>query len=251
MKVIIFGATGAVGHSVTKAAVRENHDVTLFVRNKAKLEALLGSDILSHCRVIEGDALESSSVREALRGHSAAINASGHAKDGHQFHLLFKGIVEAAAECLDPPKRLWMLGGVTALDVPGSLDTSEALNDLPILYRTPYRTHTENYGVLLSDIASSLDWSMMCPGVLYEVDQRPATAPAGPLHTFTDAAQISLPTWALSKWCPKVLVSLLAIRQLGSFTVGLADVADVIVGNLRAGEFFKKRVGLKRDPTSA
>lgn len=51
MKVIIFGATGAVGHSVTKAAVREKYDVTLFVRNKAKLEALLGSEILSHCRV--------------------------------------------------------------------------------------------------------------------------------------------------------------------------------------------------------
>ncbi|BDA46907.1 hypothetical protein COCOBI_09-3600 [Coccomyxa sp. Obi] len=251
MKVIIFGATGAVGHSLAKAAVRENHDVTLFVRSKAKLEGLLGPEILNHCRVIEGDALEYNSVREGLRGHSVAINAAGHAKDGHQFHLLFKGIVEAAAEALEPPKKLWMLGGVTALDVPGSPDTLKALNDLPILYRTPYRIHTENYGVLLSDIASSLDWSMLCPGVLYEADERPATAPAGPVQTFTDAAQISLPPWALGKWCPRVVVSLLAIRQLGSFTVGLADVADVIVGNLGAGKFSKKRVGLKRDPASA
>ena len=135
------------------------------------------------------------------------------------------GIVEAAAECLDPPKKLWMLGGVTALDVPGSPDTSKGLNDLPILYRTPYRLdtipdtqqefdahvlhvnkglatvqelscnttqslgdlesrayhlhacriHTENYGVLLSDIASSLDWSMMCPGA---VCRQPLLPPA-------------------------------------------------------------------------
>lgn len=42
-------------------------------------------------QVIEGDASKASSVREALRGHSVAINAAGHAKDGHQFHLLFKG----------------------------------------------------------------------------------------------------------------------------------------------------------------
>ena len=42
-------------------------------------------------QVIEGDASEASSVREALRGHSVAINAAGHAKDGHRFHLLFKG----------------------------------------------------------------------------------------------------------------------------------------------------------------
>lgn len=250
MRVIILGATGAVGQNLAKAAVRENHEVTLFVRNKAKLEEVLAPDILSQCKVIEGDALDAKSVRKGFRGHSVAINAAGHAKDGHQFHLLFKGIIEAAAECLEPPKRLWMLGGVTALDVPNLLDTSKALNDLPILYRTPYRIHTENYGVLLSDIASSLDWSMMCPGVLYETDGRPATAPAGPLQTFTDEVQLSLPTWALNKWCPRILISMLAIRQLGSFTVGLADVADVIVGKLGAGQFSKKRVGLRRDPAS-
>lgn len=28
------------------------------------------------------------------------------------------------------------------------------------------RIHTENYGVLLSDVASSLDWSMICPGAV-------------------------------------------------------------------------------------
>ena len=51
MKVIILGATGAVGQSLAKATVREKHEVTLFVRNKAKLEALLGSELLSQCRV--------------------------------------------------------------------------------------------------------------------------------------------------------------------------------------------------------
>lgn len=44
-----------------------------------------------------------------------------------------------------------MLGGVTALDVPSSLDTSKALNDLPILYRTPYRLDTINDTQQLSD----------------------------------------------------------------------------------------------------
>ena len=87
-------------------------------------------------------------------------------------------------------------------------------------------------------------------GVLYETDKKPATAPAGPLQTFEDEAQILLPNWALSRWCPGIILSLLAIRQLGSFTVGLADVADVIVGNLGAGNFSKKRVGLKRNPAS-
>ncbi len=113
--------------------------------------------------------MDGAAVRQAVRGHSVAINAAGHAKDGQQFHLLFKGtdvcnplywwlrchfphashrqeagclsvgIVEAVAECLEPPKKLWMLGGVTALDVPGSSDKLKSFNDLPMLYRTPYR----------------------------------------------------------------------------------------------------------------
>jgi len=51
MKVIIFGATGLVGRNLAKAAVRDKHDVTLFVRNKAKLEGLLPADVLNQCKV--------------------------------------------------------------------------------------------------------------------------------------------------------------------------------------------------------
>lgn len=42
-------------------------------------------------QVIEGDAMDAASVRQGMRNHSCAINAAGHAKDGHHFHLLFKG----------------------------------------------------------------------------------------------------------------------------------------------------------------
>ena len=92
---------------------------------------------------------------------------------------------------------------------------------------------------------------VLCSGVLYEADKKPAAAPAGPLHTFTEEAEISLPQWALSKWCPRIVISLLTIRQIGTFTVGLSDVADVILSNLGQGSFSKKRVGLKRSPASA
>lgn len=83
---------------------------------------------------------------------------------------------------------------------------------------------------------------------MYEADKKPANAPSGPLHTFTKEAEVSLPSWALSKWCPRIVISLLIIRQFGSYTVGLADAADVMVGNLGTGTFSKKRVGLKRAP---
>ncbi len=47
--------------------------------------------------------------------------------------------MEAAAEALDAPKRLWMLGGITAMDVPGLRGLKAAINDLPVIYRLPYR----------------------------------------------------------------------------------------------------------------
>jgi hypothetical protein len=91
----------------------------------------------------------------------------------------------------------------------------------------------------------------LCSGVLYEADKKPASAPAGPVHTFIEDAEISLPQWALSKWCPRIVVSLLTIKQIGTFTVGLSDVADVILGNLGPGTFSSKRVGLKRTLAAA
>ena len=39
-------------------------------------------------QVIEGDAMDAASVRQGMCNHSCAINAAGHAKDGHHFHLL-------------------------------------------------------------------------------------------------------------------------------------------------------------------
>lgn len=88
---------------------------------------------------------------------------------------------------------------------------------------------------------------MALTGAMYSEGQRPASAPAGQLETFTEDAQLALPGWTLSNWCPRIILSLLAIRQIGSFTVGLADAANVIVENLDSGVFSRKRVGLKRN----
>ena len=48
---IIFGATGAVGQHVARAAVHKEHEVTLYVRSRARLEGLLPADVLQKCKV--------------------------------------------------------------------------------------------------------------------------------------------------------------------------------------------------------
>lgn len=53
-KVIVFGATGSLGKYIVKALMKvESTDVTLFVRNKAKLT----SEAIEHCHVVVGDAM--------------------------------------------------------------------------------------------------------------------------------------------------------------------------------------------------
>lgn len=64
-KVIVFGATGSLGKYIVKALMNmESAEVTLFVRNKAKLS----SGVISKCHVVVGDALNEDDVRRAIQG---------------------------------------------------------------------------------------------------------------------------------------------------------------------------------------
>lgn len=64
-KIIVFGATGSLGKYVVGALMNvEQADVTLFVRNKAKLSA----EAAARCRVVVGDAMNPDDVRNAVKG---------------------------------------------------------------------------------------------------------------------------------------------------------------------------------------
>ena len=64
-KVIVFGATGSLGKYIVKALMNvEQAEVTLFVRNKAKLP----DEVINKCHVFVGDALNPEDVRNAVAG---------------------------------------------------------------------------------------------------------------------------------------------------------------------------------------
>jgi uncharacterized protein len=71
MKVIVFGATGRVGESFVKKATEAKHDVTVFVRNAAKLKA-------ESVKIYEGSATDEQAVCRAMRdGFDAVIVCLG------------------------------------------------------------------------------------------------------------------------------------------------------------------------------
>ena len=72
MRILIFGAAGGTGRQLVDQALERAHQVTVFVRNPAKLtlrHALLG--------VVQGDVQRAETIRAAVPGHDAVLSALG------------------------------------------------------------------------------------------------------------------------------------------------------------------------------
>src|SRR5215211_4661440 len=72
MKVLIIGATGATGKILMREALEKGYEVTALARNPS---AVASEDHL--LRVVEGNALEASSLEAAVAGQDAVLSALG------------------------------------------------------------------------------------------------------------------------------------------------------------------------------
>ncbi|MBK7339969.1 MAG: NAD(P)H-binding protein [Saprospiraceae bacterium] len=75
-KVIILGASGSLAPYVIEALKQlQNVEITLFVRNKSRLS----NSVAEGCTVIEGDAMNYNSVKNAITGHQIVyVNLAGN-----------------------------------------------------------------------------------------------------------------------------------------------------------------------------
>ncbi|EDX86816.1 3-beta hydroxysteroid dehydrogenase/isomerase family [Synechococcus sp. PCC 7335] len=75
MKLVIFGATGSIGQQVVDQALAQEHTVTAFVRDPAKLETQH-----PNLRLFQGDVMNLSSVEQAVEGQDAVVCVLGSGK---------------------------------------------------------------------------------------------------------------------------------------------------------------------------
>ena len=78
MKVAIFGATGFSGKAILNAAISQQHQVTVLVRNKS---AILIQD--KNLNIIEGNVLDRNTVAEVLKNNDAVIQCLGAGGKGN------------------------------------------------------------------------------------------------------------------------------------------------------------------------
>lgn len=89
-KVIVVGASGSLARFVIEALKKhEDVELTLFVRNKRRLQV----DSASNCLVIEGDAMDFNSIKNAIAGQDIVyVNLAGN------LEIMTSNIVRAMKE---------------------------------------------------------------------------------------------------------------------------------------------------------
>lgn len=217
---------------VVKAGLGAGLQVTAFVRDASRLKSALSgssSGAPDGLRVVEGDAAGPVQVAELMAEHEAVVNAAGSSAHPEDFHRICRNVVSAAEAGLAGVRRLWMFGGIAALDVPGR---DIMLLDCPGV-PSRLRVHSDNLALLRG---SSLDWSLMCPGPMSD-------GPAGELTTSIDILPFRVPV--LLRHAPRALLSVFALSKMGGLTVSYASVARLIADELGPnGRFSRHRVGV-------
>ncbi|KAL1521287.1 hypothetical protein AB1Y20_020956 [Prymnesium parvum] len=108
MKLTVLGATGPTGQIFTAMALDAGHDVTVLVRNPAKLQSIrVGSKKLN---VVTGDATDAKAVSSVVDGAEVVVSCLGSHPGGPcpMLSIAFRHILAAAARQARPPRCVLM-----------------------------------------------------------------------------------------------------------------------------------------------
>lgn len=233
MKILIIGATGNTGIELLRMGMAEGHSVTAYARNEEKLIAQLKSSNLPLPKIIVGDVFDKAQLEQACQGQDAVINVAGNVDEGEHFVRLIDAVTEAVEAGLKAEGRFWFLGGAAALDVPGTTDMTVNLPKIPEIFRS----HEQNYNRVK---ASSLNWSMLCPGPM--IKSTNGEAHKG-LRVSTETWPVPRPT--VTRFLPALATSVSFKLAMPELTICYEDAARVILDNLeQSSPLVEKRVGI-------
>lgn len=206
MKVIVFGANGRTGKYIVQYALNEGHEVTAYLRDKAKLP-------VEHQNLtfIEGDAYDKEKIENAVEGNEIVISALGQANISGQVNLMgdaMKLIIPAMKK--HGIKRLLAVGGLGVLQA-NETTLRMDMQGFPDIYKPVSAGHLRVY-MLLKD--SGLEWTFVC---CPDIPDAPKT---GDYKLKRDYA------------------------APGNFTINTGDVADFMIKEMEANNFLNTRVGI-------
>ncbi len=154
MRLIIFGATGGIGHHVVEQALAAGHEVTAVARRPALIT-------IRHERlkVVQGDVLEPVSFQQALAGQDAVVSAIGIAKDAPTT-LYSEGVAHIMDAMRAANVRRILCISASGLE-PGPWWQRWVAR--PILWRLLKYMYTDLVQMEDAVKASDLDWTILRP----------------------------------------------------------------------------------------
>jgi len=153
MRLIIFGSTGSVGRLLVEQALQNNHLVTAFLRDPAKL-----SVSHSNLSVIQGDVLDYRAVEKAIKNQEVVLCTLGAGSKGNVRAEGTRNIIRAMDN--HGVRRLICQSTLGAGDSKGNLNFFWKHIMFGMLLKQAYKDHElqENYV-----IQSKLDWTIIRP----------------------------------------------------------------------------------------
>lgn len=234
MRIVLLGATGKLGQRLITAALRDDHVVTAFVRDAARLKDQIGPHVPANVEIIEGEIDDEVRLAAAIRDQDVLINAAGTDAPGLAGAALFDQIATMAEEQMPHGARAWFIGHTSVLRIPGQRRLSAELPGL----EQDYQTHLMNFRRL---VPCELTWSLLCPGPM--VPSADGTARKG-LRLTKNVLPIALP--GHTKWLPARFAAQAYARLLPQMRVTYEDAARVILNHLSLeSPYCRMRVGIE------
>jgi len=152
MRITVLGATGSIGRHVVEQAVASGHELTVLVRDPARLPAGAG------LTVVTGDATVAADVERAVTGADAVVVALGAGRAA--------GVREAGTRTAVAAMRAADVRRLVCLSTLGAGESRANLNFVwkylmfGLLLRSAYADHQRQEEVVR---ASNLDWTLVRP----------------------------------------------------------------------------------------
>jgi uncharacterized protein len=210
VKIVVFGASGAIGRGVTVELLERGHTVTAATRSGAPVEGLV-------VRSVTGDASDPGSVARLVAGQDAVASATGPRRDrGEDPEDSLLGVARGLAEGLRRAgvRRLVVVGGAGSLEVaPGQrLVDSPAF---PPAWKPVALAHARALDEVYREI-EDLDWTYVSPAEVIGPEER-----TGEFRVGGDC---------------------LLVDETGQSRISIPDFAIAIADELEHGEAFQRRI---------
>ncbi len=154
MKVIVFGATGGIGHHVVEQALAAGHEVTAIARRPAAIT------IQHRClHVVQGDVLDAETLIAPMRGQEAVVSSIG-APDRKPTVVYSQGAANIMKAMIANDVRRLQCISATGLE-PGPW--WQRMFARPILWYFLKESYTDLARMEAVVRASKLDWTIVRP----------------------------------------------------------------------------------------